>query len=170
MERPNIIGGIDVNRTYTPEDIFEMSRDDRLRNVVLEGYCTRVDDDGIRFVPWYESTHFRDEQGTPQTHVSHDFVPYMKDKLEREHPIIRRTPQERTAAMALRILGEVKRSGRVTGLSDEELKTIVGESFKAGEPVTGSDIQAVAARLLGTAEKHNREADSHRVTRQHMTA
>lgn len=169
--KPHFIDGIDINKVFTGDEIIDLYNKGKLRSITLEGYCTRADADGtIRFIPFWESTKFRSENNQMKTHISHDFVETMREEVEHDHPITRRTPQERVASMALRLLSEVKRTGRITGLSDEEVASIVGESWKVGEPLTGEAIRSMSAHLLGKAQVDNREADSHRVTRAHMTA
>lgn len=164
-----IVAGIDIDRVFTGEEIIDLYHKGKLKPIALEGYCTRADADGtIRFIPWYESTRFRYENDS-RVSVTPD-GDAMREEVERENPIIRRTPQQRVAAMAMRIMGEVQRSGNAGGLSAEQVRSIVGESFREGEPITGSDVEALAAHFLGKAEKHNREADSKRVTRAHPTA
>jgi hypothetical protein len=66
-------------------------------------------------------------------------------------------------------MAEVKRTGRVTGMSNEEMRSIVGESWKEGQPLTGEDIQKLSQWFMGRAEVDNKEADSHRITSDHMT-
>lgn len=167
-----IVGGVDIEQTFTPDDIIEMFKNGRLRTISEQGYCTQGGEDGLlRFVPFWESLAFRTEQnmGT-RTYASEDFTEVMRQDVEAEHPILRTTPQEKVARMALRIMAEVKRTGRVTGLNDNEMATIMGESWRVGEPVTGEAIQKLSEWLMGRAEVDNRDADSHRVTRAHMTA
>ena len=65
-----IIDGIDIERSYTTEEIIDMYHKGRLKPIALVGYCTRANDDGtIGFIPFWESTLFRSEQslGTVMT-------------------------------------------------------------------------------------------------------
>ena len=165
--KPILIDGVDVCGSFTPEDIVSFFTSGRLRSITDRGYVTQGTEDGtIQFVPWTESLHFR----KPQTYVSDDFVEVMREEVEREHPILRRTPQERQMAMAMRIASEVERTGHVPGLTDPQVNAIVGEAWRLGEPISGETIVALATQLLEQAEKQNREADSHRVTNDFMTA
>jgi len=168
--QPVFVDGIDITRTFSPEEIFDLHAKGRLRKIALAGYCTRAGDDGIQFIPWYESTRFRMDTDTLPVHASDDFVPYMQNKLETEHPMRRSTPQQKVGRMMLRLMAEVKRTGTIPGFTPEDIKHIVGESWKQGEPLAAEDVQKVAAYFLGLGQKQNKEADSHRVTRAHALA
>lgn len=168
--KPIFIDGVDITRTFSPKEIFDMHAKGTLRGVTLKGYCTQVGDDGIRFVPWYESTRFRMDTDTTRVHVSKDFVPYMQEKLESEHPMRRRTPQQKVAAMMLRLMAEVKRTGSIAGMTAEDIKHITGESWKQGEPMNAETVRKVAAHFLGIGEVDNKAADSRRTTRLHPYA
>jgi hypothetical protein len=166
---PRFIDGIDIQRKFTSEEIFDLHRRGKLRSITLEGYVTRVDvlDDTISFVPFWESTKFRDEQGTM---VLDEFgLEEKRKELEEEHPISRSTPQEKVARFAMRLLAEAKRTGRITGLSDDQHAAILGESWKSGTPLTGTDIEKLSQWFMSRAEVDNKEADSHRITSQHRT-
>ena len=154
-----IIGGIDVDRTYTGDEVLEMARTPHLRNVTLEGYCTRVEHDGtIRFVPFYESTWFREEQGTP-IEQSRDLGAEMMADVNANHPIIRRTPQERVASMFLRLMTEYKRSGTLPGVDPALIKRVAGSAWIEGMPLTDEVIRSVAAHYLGVAEVDNKKGN-----------
>jgi hypothetical protein len=92
-----------------------------------------------------------------------------RKELERDHPISRSTPQEKVARLAMRLLAEAKRTGRVTGLSDDEHASILGESWRVGSPLTGTDIEKLSQWFMQRAEIDNKEADAHRITSDHMT-
>jgi hypothetical protein len=166
---PPYIDGIDIAQKFTSEQIFDMHRKGQLRAITLNGYVTRVDilDDTISFVPFWESSKFRDEQGTMK--MTEFGVENKRKELEHDHPITRSTPQEKVARLAMRLLAEAKRSGRVTGLSDDEHAAILGESWRSGSPLTGSDIEKLSQWFMQRAEVDNREADRHRVTQLHKT-
>jgi hypothetical protein len=165
----NVIAGIDIDRKYPAEEIISMYHKGLLKPIALEGYVVRADADMmIGFVPWHESTLARAEAGRA---VNVDFTEeaeQMREDVERTHPIVRTSPQEKQARVAMRILGEVHRSGSI-GLSDEQVSEIAGEFWKEGDTVSGETIRAVAAHFLSKAEQSNKEADGHRVTRQHKT-
>ncbi len=165
--KPIIIDGVDITRSFEFDEIIAMNNNGKLRSITLRGYCTQGKDDGtLEFVPWQESLHFR----KPKTYVSDDFTEVMRQDVEQEHPILRRTPQERKMAMAMRIASEYARTGAVPGMTDPQVQEMVGEAWKAGEPMTGEAIVELAKKLMEQAEKDNREAESHRVTRDFMTA
>jgi hypothetical protein len=168
--KPIIISGVDVTGSFTAEDIMAMFHRGTLRDITDRGYCSQGTENGmLQFVPYEESLAFRTDTGRSQTYVSEDFTEAMRQEVERENPILRSTPQEKVARFALRIMAEVKRTGRVTGMSNEEMRSIVGESWKEGQPLTGEDIQKLSQWFMGRAEVDNKEADSHRVTSEHMT-
>jgi hypothetical protein len=146
-----------------------MHRKGQLRAITLNGYVTRVDilDDTISFVPFWESSKFRDEQGTMK--MTEFGVENKRKELEQEHPITRSTPQEKVARLALRLMTEAKRTGRISGLSNSEHAAILGESWKEGTPLTGDDVQKLSQWFMSRAEIDNREADAHRVTKLHKT-
>jgi hypothetical protein len=146
-----------------------MHRKGQLRAITLNGYVTRVDilDDTISFVPFWESSKFRDEQGTMK--MTEFGVENKRKELEAEHPITRSTPQEKVARLALRLMTEAKRTGRISGLSNAEHASILGESWKEGTPLTGEDVQKLSQWFMQRAEVDNKEADAHRVTQLHKT-
>ena len=148
-----------------------MHRRGKLRGITLQGYCTRVDGDTgtIRFVPWHESTHFRMDQGKPVRAIADGFGDAMLADINANHPIVRRTPQERVGAMMLRLLASAKGTGTIPGIPPEAITRIVGNAWREGQPLTEEVVRAVAAHYLGIAEVDNKEADSHRVARAHMT-
>jgi len=162
---------IKVGVKYPAERILEFWKDGRLRDVTLRGYVARSNGDGTcSFEPWWKATDAFNEHRGMRQHKAPMTVEEQRAEIEREHPIVRRTPQQRVAAMVLRIMGDAKKHGGIPGLTQEQIRTIVGEYWKAGDPVTEELVRRVAAYYLSVAEKDNREADSHRVTRQHPTA
>ena len=165
---PPIVAGVDIGRTFEAEEIIAMHNKGVLRGITLEGYVTQVEDGKIKFIPWTESYRFREQTG--QLRTSTHYLDTMREEVEREHPILRRTPQERTTSMVMRLIGSMKQYGTMPGFTDEQIKAIMGDYWKVGEPVTEEAVRRLAAHLLDQGEKTNREADSHRVTRQHMTA
>lgn len=170
-EKPIIIDGIDITRVYTIGEIQDMYYRGYLRKVAVHGYVVQARADGtVRFVPWYESHMARAENDQLRETDWSAEAEQMRLDVEREHPMSRRTPQQRVASMLIRLMGEVKRTGRITGLSDEQVQSIVGKTWKEGMPLSEEDVRAVAAHFLGIAQVDNREADSHRVTRAHQFA
>lgn len=167
---PTIVAGIDIDRAYTGDEVLEMHRKGRLRDITLEGYCTRADADGtIKFVPYYESTWFRLDADKP-VQSGTNLAERMLADVEANHPIHRRTPQERVASMMLRLMAEYKRSGTLPGVPADLIERVTGSAWREGEPLTAEDIRAVAAHYMGVGEKENRESDRKRVARHHATA
>ena len=159
---PNIIEGVDISKSFTGEEIIEMHRRGKLRDVTLHGYCTRVDlEEGvIRFVPWWDSTLFRmEKQQLVRDHDAH-FGETMMADVNANHPIRRRTPQQRVAAMMLRLMAEYRRTGTLPGVSPDLVRRVSGMAWREGTPLTDDAIRAVAAHFLGLGEAHNKEADS----------
>jgi hypothetical protein len=171
-DAPTIVAGVDLTQRYTPEDILDMYKTGRLRQITNLGYCTQGDESGtLRFVPYYESNAFRVDSEADLRHYTTQFdAEKMRQEIETEHPILRRTPQERAAAMTLRILAEMKKYGTVPGIPGDQLKRIIVEHWKVGQPVTEEAARRVAQWYLGMGEVDNKEADRHRVTRAHPTA
>lgn len=163
MSEPHIVAGVDISRKYHFTEIMAMYHKGLLQPIALEGYLVRADvlDGMISFVPWHESSAARAEAGRPAS-AAFD-VEAMREDVEREHPIVRRTPQQRKDAIA-------KRLAAAPHFSEAVVSEVLTESWKKGEPVTGDQIEAVAAVLMQRAENENRAADAKRVTRKHMTA
>jgi hypothetical protein len=64
---------------------------------------------------------------------------------------------------------EAKRTGRISGLSNSEHAAILGESWKEGVPLSGTDLEKISAWFMQRAEIENKEAESRRVTRDFKT-
>lgn len=167
---PKIIAGVNIHRGYTPEEVFELHDKGLLRPITLEGYATRVDEGKIWFVPWTESTAFRAEHGKLMQHDISPIFDKMAKDLEEEHPMFRRTPQERTTSMVMRLMATVKQTGGLPGISDADIKALVGNSWKDGSPITEDVVRALVAKLLNVAQNQNRAADAKRSTRAHPYA
>jgi hypothetical protein len=167
-----IVAGVDIEQRFTPEEIVEMYKSGRLRQITNLGYCTQGDETGtLGFVPYYESNAFRVDNDVELRNFRTEFdAEKMRQEIEDENPILRRTPQERAAAMTLRILAEMKKYGTVPGIPGEKLQQIIGEHWKVGQPVTEEAASRVAQYYLGMGEVDNKEADRHRVTRAHSRA
>ncbi len=158
-----LVAGVNVDRVYTLGELLEMHAAGRYRNVVLNGYVCQTDvvDATIRLVPWEESTFAMTKGDKPFPIVPYDREA-MRQDVEREHPINKRTPQKKREAVANRMKADPV-------LAEWVIRDIQAESWKRGQMVTGEDIEAAAAKMLSNAEVDNKEADSHRVTRQHKT-
>jgi hypothetical protein len=172
-----IVAGIDIDRVYHKEEIIEMYKSGKLKDVTLVGYVSQANDDGTcQFVPWYKSERVLAKlQGVPfgkAVYTSEqDVFGDMRKNVEEQHPIVRRTPEQRVAAMMGRMLADAQRTGTIPGLSDEKIREITGEYWKTGvSTVTQDMVRKVAAHYLGLGEATNKEADRHRSTRAHAKA
>ena len=169
----HVVAGVDLDRKYSIHEIMDMYYRGYLKPIALEGYVVRTDvvDQTVSFVRWDESTFGRQETGVvAQSDMSAD-LEAMRQQLEQDHPMRRRTPQERVASMVLRLLDEAKKHGTIPGLSDEEIREITGMYWQTGQTqVTEEMVRRVVSHYLHQAQKSNREADSHRVTRDHQFA
>lgn len=170
---PRFVDGIDLTKEYPIHDIMDMFYGGKLRGVAQAGWVVQAvgeDTTMIRFVPWWESHLQRREEDRLRVHPEAINVDAMREDVEREHPMRRRTPQQRTAAMMVRLMSEAKKTGSVPGLTPEQIRAIIGESWRQGEPLAAEDVQKVAAWFMSRGEVDNREADSHRTTRAHQFA
>lgn len=182
--RGTVVGGVDISRTYTVPEITEMYVKGRLGAAAVEGYIVRAEGDGtIGFVKADESTLSqmmygrKDKRGV--THLrggrvygtDHPVWEEMRQDIEKEHPMVRRSAQEKKLSMVRRLLNTAQQFGTIPGLTDEQISTMIGEKWTTGVSVVTADmLDRVAARLLGQGEASNKEADSHRVTRAHPLA
>lgn len=144
----------------------------KYREVVIEGYVARANADGTcEFVPWHKSDAIRARFGQARVYEpSRNWAEDMRQDVEAQYPIRRRTPQERVAAMVMRLMLEAKEHGTVPGLPQEKLREIVGEYWKNGiTEVTEDMVRKVAAHYMSVAEIDNKEADRKRVTRAYAT-
>ena len=166
-----IVDGIDISRKYHFSEIMDLHNKGRLRPVAVAGYIVRADADGmISFVPSSESTLFRAERGKLKQHVSHDFVDTMREKLEHEHPIVRRRAQAKRISLVQRLMETAKQYGTIPGLTDEQISAMIGEPWTTGvSVVTAEMLDRISAYLLVQGEATNKEADSKRVTKAHAT-
>jgi len=164
----HMVAGYDIDRDYKGEEIIRMYQTGALRGISLEGYVTQVENGTVRFIPWQQSYHFRDQTKTLKT-ATFDGTK-MLEEVEHDHPITRRTPQERTTAMVMRMMPTIQATGTLPGYTTEQIRAIVGDYWKEGEPVTEDMVRKLCAYLLQQAQHTNREADSHRSARAHMTA
>jgi len=151
-----VVDGIDLSRTFTADEVFELHAKGKLRKIAVQGYVAQASADGTcRFVPWWKSNRLapRDERKgeTPRARVyttDADVSAYLGQGLPE---IKKRTPRERTASLMMRLMQDVRATGRLA-LSDDEIRAIVGESWKAGQPMAADDVRKIAAYYLGVAE------------------
>lgn len=170
-----VIAGIDIERDYSVDEMLDMYERGYLRAILQHGgYTPRANGDGtITFAPWAETYLGNLERtGMTREYDMGDWAEEERKVVEHDYPIVRRTPQQRVTAMALRLLAQAKQSdGKIPGMSEAEIRSIVGYAWTQGvTDITMEDMRKVAAKLMGIAEVDNREADSHRVTRVHPTA
>jgi hypothetical protein len=172
-----VIAGVDIDRSYSIEEMLDMYERGYLKAILAHGgLVPRANGDGtIQFAAW-DQTYLGNLEKTGATRFyaqdNGNWVEDARAEVEKDHPIVRRTPQERVTAMALRLLAQARASdGVIPGLTEEEIRKIVGYAWTQGvTEITMDDMRKVAAKLMGVAEVDNREADSHRVTRLHPTA
>jgi hypothetical protein len=146
-----IVNGVDLDKKYSADDLAELHKSGRLRGITLQGYFWRHEMDGMG--GW---VHFTDPTANRMTPGSTggqrirafeipDPTPQMQADVANESPIRKRTPQERVASMMMRLMQG--------GLTEDVVKTVVGESWKEGTPLDGETIRRVAAHYLGAAER-----------------
>lgn len=173
-----MIAGVNVDQSYSVDEMLDMYERGYLRAILAHGgYVPRANGDGtISFAPWAE-TYLGNLEKTGMTRMyaqkdGGDWVEDARAQVEKDHPIVRRTPQTRVTSMALRLMAQAQRSGgMIPGMTQAEIRSIVGYAWTQGvTEITMDDMRKVAAKLMGVAEVDNREADSHRVTRLHPTA
>jgi hypothetical protein len=179
-----IVGDIDVSRRYALEEIMEMYYAGRLKAVADAGYIVRSDFDHpgqVLFVPASESTLFRMpghntdtgkwEDSKMKTHVFPNLAEDMRKDVEREHPMKRRSGQQKRLSLVKRLLASAKQYGTIPGLTDEQISAMIGEKWKTGVSIVTEDMVArVSAYYLGQGEATNKAADSKRTTKAHPLA
>ncbi len=170
---PPFIDGIDIARPFLAEDVFRWRDEGKLRNVTLQGYVTQFSWDHIgRWV------HFTDKYSsnlTPGSHrqgqerqINFDYEKYFKDKNQSDSPIVRRTPQQRVASMALSLMAEAKQYGTIPGLDERMVKAITGEAWKEGEPITAEAVRRVAMHYLNFSETDVQRKDNQQRHHEYM--
>jgi len=136
-------------RKYTFAEVAKLRESPDLAERVLQGYVLRQDLDGtVQFVRWDKATW--GGGGAPskplRQYETTEPDPFDKASLP---PITRRTPQARLASLSAAIAEDV-RAGRV--FSEEQIRSIVGASWRKGQPITGEDVERIARAYLGEAE------------------
>lgn len=157
-----IINGVDTSQVFQAAEIIELHRQGKLRPIALHGYVARADADGTcRFVPWQQANRITpDSEGGSRWRVyAASEADVMKELRKDIPPIQRRTPQERTASLA----EKVEKSKNV--LPENIVKEVVRRRWKMGDPVSGEDVQAVAAAFLRNADKEQEKHDRKHVVR-----
>lgn len=181
-----IVAGLDTNRRYTPDEVIAMKDSGKLREVTMRGWFFRFDvaKGSMELVHFTDPSANRQSPGSTggrrlRAYTVNFDAEQMKRDVEREHPIRKRTPQERLASMTNKLTqGERGQEaaakmmldmlqgaggGNMDGLDDDSVRAITGASWKKGDPIDGDTVRRVAARYLGEAER--RVAETARDTR-----
>ncbi len=183
-----IVDGLDTTKSYSADEVLAMKDDGRLRNVTMKGWFFRFDlaKNAMTMVHVTDPTANRMAPGSTGGRRRRGFVvadplPNMKEAVEREHPIVKRTPQERLAAMTSKMMqGERGQDGaarmlidmlsghgggNMDAMTEDQVKQITGVSWKEGDPIDADVVRRVAARYLGQAERKVAEQASDTRTR-----
>jgi len=171
-----IVDGLDTNRTYTADEVVAMKDSGKLREVTMRGWLFRWEPlkGGMRMVHFTDPSANRMAPGSTggrrlRAYTVEFDAEQMKRDVERDHPIRKRTPQERLASMTNKLTqGERGQEaaakmmldmlqgaggGNMDGLDDDSVKAITGASWQKGDPIDGDTVRRVAARYLGEAER-----------------
>lgn len=182
---PPIIAGVDIGKKMSADEVAVLHRSGKLRSVTLQGYVWRHEFDGMgSWVHFTDPTANRIAPGSEGGQRTRAFsmpdpLPSMREQVDAESPIVKRTPQERlasltnkltggqsgqdaAASMMIQMLSGTRSHGSMT---DEEVKAITGSSWKAGDPISAEAVRNVAAHYLGTAERKVAETASQTNTR-----
>lgn len=154
-----IINGIDTDKVYSADEIVQMYNDGRLRDVALRGFVSRANADGTcQFIHWTKANRLTgDKDHKPGVYTPNfDMVAELEKGLP---PIQKRTPQQRVASLILKILSAAGENEGKLGLTDAQLKEILGESWKAGMPLTMQDARRIAAHFLSAAEVESKKQE-----------
>ena len=157
----------------------------KLREITLKGWFFRYDmaKDGMELVHFTERTANRVTPGSPgrgeRVFEVPDPLPQMKQDVNSDAPIRKRSPQERLASMTTKLMqGErgqdaaakmmlnmMSGRGDMTGLTDQEVQEITGKSWMEGDPLDADTVRRVAAHYLGQAERRAEEETRQTQTR-----
>ena len=166
-----LVDGLDTSRTYTADEVVEMRKTGKLRDITLKGWFFRWEPlkDGMTMVHFTDPTANRMTPGETgrRTYSIPDPLPGLQDEVKTDAPIRRRTPQERLASMTAKLSGGetgqeaaaqmllnmLGGNGGMDGLTDEQVQSITGKSWAAGDPIDAETVRNVAARYLGQAER-----------------
>lgn len=153
---------IDINRTYTADEVARMYHSGELQEVAMKGYVSRANADGTcEFVHWTKANRMTgDADHRPGVYVAKDDI---VGEMERTlPPVLKRTPQQRVVSLLLKMLQAP--DGKL-GLSDEQVKAIVGESWRSGKPLATEEVRRIAAHFLGEAERNAQAQEREQSTR-----
>ena len=179
-----LVDGLDTNKKYTADEVIAMRDSGKLRAVTLKGWFFRFDMDGMKMVHVTDPTANRlgEPGGGRRTFTFDDPTDRIRAGVEADSPIVKRTPQERLAAMTSKLAGGEtgqeaaaqmllgmlagKNAGSIGGLTEDQVRSITGKSWAAGDPLDGETVRRVAAQYLGEAEKKVAEQASQTHTKQ----
>ena len=179
-----IVDGLDTNKKYTADEVIAMRDSGKLRAVTLKGWFFRFDMDGMKMVHVTDPTANRlgEPGGGRRTFAFNDPTDDIRAAVEADSPIVRRSPQERLAAMTNKLTGGEtgqeaaaqmllnmlagRNAGSMGGLTEEQVQSITGKSWSRGDPLDGETVRRVAAQYLGEAEKQVAEQASQTHTKQ----
>jgi hypothetical protein len=113
----------------------------------------------------------RPEADRTLVHQSDDFTDWMRQDVDANHPMVRRTAAAKKEAMVRRLLHTMQQYGTLPGFTDAQISTMIGETWITGVSVVTADMIArIAQGQLAKAEVDNKAEDSKRITRQHALA
>lgn len=154
----HIVNGIDISRAFTADEVADLYHSGRLGDVSLAGYVAQATyEDGaviMRFVHWTKANALTpgENSGGLRDFVVPEFETALQESVKRDSPIRKRAPQERLASMMVSLMSEANSEG-INGLTEEFVRSIVGEAWKRGEPIPAEAVRRVAAHYLGGAEQ-----------------
>ncbi len=90
----------------------------------------------------------------------------LEDPWGEIEPIVKRTPQQRVESLLLKFITDCKREGRIVGLSDSQIRDILGPTWTDGrKDITAEEIKTVAAWFIQNAEDRRNADNAKRVVR-----
>jgi len=131
-------------------------------DLIIPGHVMRIDADGMfTIVPEVQGAGAFGRGRALQT-------AYRSKETIREifpvEPIKRRTPQQRLDSLHASWAPEAT-AGGFPGLSEEQVRELVGRAWKRGEPVSSDDVRALAASMLEQAETKREASERKKVVR-----
>jgi len=121
--------------------------------IQLKGYVLQFEPENDRF-------RFVRQQDTGFTDKT--YTGYFEDP----DPIVKRNPLKRVESLLLRFVEDCKATGRVPGLSDQQIRDILGPQWTDGRlDITVEEVKTVAAWFITDAEAKREAANLKRTTR-----
>jgi hypothetical protein len=159
-------------KNLSPEELGELAMraitkgDVRVEGAATrQGYVTIAGDDGVKQVPFTEAETAYYAPGSIEAGIGtvpirqrvYDIpVAFNTDRK------VQRTASARLDSMTKRLVDEWKRGG----VTDATLREIAGEFWKAGTPISETELRQVAARFLHEAEQRQKAKQAKRVAEQ----